>query len=152
MFETLFTTSSATTLTIGGTVLIIISAFILGLACGMGYIAYAALFAVLLCGIMVALSLIKFGVLKNSPMKIKITVPEDMDYPGAFDDIMKNYTNSYKLQKVKTTDFGSLFELVYDITLKNDASSKEFIDKLRCRNGNLNIVLNLNEQCEPTSF
>ena len=75
-------------------------------------------------------------------MQLKITIPEDIDFQNCFDDILKQYTVSHKIQRVKTSDFGSLFEIIYCICLKNDADQKEFIDKLRCRNGNLSIVLN----------
>ena len=112
-----------------------------GLACGMGYIGYAAVFVIIMCIVMVALTSINYGISKNSLMQLKITIPEDVDYQGLFDEIFDEYTKNYKLQKVKTTDFGALFELLYTLTLKENADQKRFIDRLRCRNGNLNIIL-----------
>lgn len=123
-----------------------------GLACGMGYIGYAALFAVILCGFMVILSAVKFGRGKTAAMRLKIVLPESMDYQGVFDEIMDQYTESFKLTKVKTSEFGSLFELVYEIVLKRGADTKGFIDKLRCKNGNLNIVLSVSESSESPSL
>lgn len=114
-----------------------------GLACGMGYILYGALFAVVLCAVMVILSISKYGKPKAKNMQLKITIPEDTDFQNCFDDVLKHYTISYKIQRIKTSDFGSLFEIIYSIRLKNDINQKEFIDKLRCRNGNLSIVLNM---------
>lgn len=116
-----------------------------GLACGMGYIAYAVLFALLLCLAMIMITLSKFGMSKNIPMRIKITIPEDMNYKGVFDKDFEQYTTHYKLVWVKTTDFGSLFELVYDVNLSDQTDTKEFIDRLRCKNGNLSIALLLKE-------
>lgn len=112
-----------------------------GLACGMGYIGYAAVFVIIMCIVMVVLTFINYGTAKNSLMQLKITIPEDVDYQGLFDEIFDEYTKNYALQKVKTTDFGALFELLYTLTLKENADQKKFIDRLRCRNGNLNIIL-----------
>ncbi|MBC3796996.1 DUF4956 domain-containing protein [Acetobacterium tundrae] len=113
-----------------------------GLACGMGYIAYGIIFAIMLCVVMVILSITKYAKPKIRNMQLKITIPEDLDYQDCFDDILQHYTQSYKIQRVKTSDFGALFEIVYTLCLKEDINQKEFIDKLRCRNGNLSIVLN----------
>ncbi|AWW27784.1 DUF4956 domain-containing protein [Acetobacterium carbinolicum] len=113
-----------------------------GLACGMGYILYGAIFAIILCTVMVILSISNYGKPKVKNMQLKITIPEDIDFQNCFNDILKHYTSSHKIQRVKTSDFGSLFEINYTITLKNNTDQKEFIDKLRCRNGNLSIVLN----------
>lgn len=123
-----------------------------GLACGMGYIGYAALFAFILCGVMIILTSIGFGRKNTSPMRLKIVIPEDMDYQGVFDAILSEYTSSFKLSKVKTAEFGSLFEITYDLTLKNDGASKQFIDKLRCLNGNLNVALYIRDTSELAVF
>lgn len=123
-----------------------------GLACGMGYVGYAALFALILCGVMVVLWASKFGKSTTSDMKLKITIPEDLDYQGVFDDILNEYTESYKLKKIKTAEFGSLFDITYDVVLKKNINSKKFIDSLRCKNGNLNIILAVKEQKESATF
>lgn len=121
-----------------------------GLAYGMGYIAYGAIFTVILCAIMLVLSVTNFAKPKNSHMHLKITIPEDLNYQGLFDDILGKYTSHFSLTKVKTADFGSLFELNYSIVLKDGVDQKQFIDELRCRNGNLTIMLNMTEY--NTSF
>ncbi|UYO62349.1 DUF4956 domain-containing protein [Acetobacterium wieringae] len=113
-----------------------------GLACGMGYIGYGMLFAVILCAVMVILSVTKYAKPRVNMMQLKITIPEDIDFQNCFEDILEQYTDSYKLQRVKTADFGSLFEIIYTIQPKDAMDQKAFIDQLRCRNGNLNIVLN----------
>lgn len=117
-----------------------------GLACGMGYIAYAILFAVVLCSTMLILHLTKFGKKNSMPLELRIKVPEDLNYEGSFDTTLKKYTTNYKLAKVKTSEFGSLFELFYSINPKDGYNSKEFIDELRTLNGNLNITLALQSQ------
>ncbi len=117
-----------------------------GLACGAGSYEYALFFTIILCIIMFILSKINFGA-KNSTYKLlKIIIPEDLDYQGAFDDVFETYTINHDLKKVKTTDLGTLYELVYNVTIKNDVNEKSFLDELRCRNGNLNIILSMNAE------
>lgn len=116
----------------------------IGLAAGMGYLLYAAIVAVVLCSVMVLLEVLQFGRGRGTEKLLKITIPENLDYENAFDDLMQKYTLSSRLQKVKTADLGSLYELVYTVTTKNEVREKDFIDELRCRNGNLNITLVLN--------
>jgi hypothetical protein len=117
-----------------------------GLACGGGYYPYAVFFTLILCLLMFILNLLKFGERKSSLKLLKITIPEDLDYDGAFDEVFLKYTSGYELKKVRTTDLGSLYELVYNVTMDNKTSQKEFIDALRCRNGNLNITLSMSAE------
>lgn len=117
----------------------------IGLACGIGFVGYAFLFTVIICLIMIILDKCHFGEQKNNAMKLAIYVPENLNYKGAFDDILKEYTTDFTLQKVKTTEFGSMFILVYQIHVSEETDTKEFLDKIRTRNGNLNIILSLVE-------
>ena len=118
-----------------------------GLIAGMGYLAYAVLFAVIMCGISFLYSFIRLGELKHAHLykTINITIPEDLDYTNVFEEIFKDYLKEYELVQVKTTDLGSLFRLTYDVILKEANIEKEFIDKLRCRNGNLEITISKQE-------
>lgn len=113
----------------------------IGLACGIGYYVCAVIFTLFLCIVMIILTKLNFG--GNSTMKrrLKILVPENLDFEGAFEDLIKKYTLSNKLIKVTTLDLGSIYELDYKIVMKNTTSTKEFIDELRCRNGNLSVSL-----------
>lgn len=120
-------------------------ALAIGLACGLGYIYVALFFAALMVVLLFLLHLFKFASIKLETMMLKITIPEDLNFEGAFDDILKKHTKSYKLLKVKTCDFGALFEISYKIELKKDADRKKFIDELRVKNGNLNILLTVKE-------
>jgi hypothetical protein len=113
-----------------------------GLTCGMGYIGYAFIFTLILCALTLILDTTKFAMPKTKTSKLKITIPEDLNYDGIFDDILNKYTNSWHIETIKTRDFGSLFEIHYIIHIKLDANQKKFIDELRCKNGNLNISLN----------
>ncbi len=118
-----------------------------GLISGMGYLGYAFLFTVVLCAVFMLYNRLDFGYKKNSAVykTFNITIPEDLDYTGVFDDIFLKYTDSYELTYVKTTNMGSMFRLTYNIVLKKASSEKELIDKLRCRNGNLEITVSKQE-------
>lgn len=116
-------------------------AMAIGLACGMGNLGYALVFTVITIIVMLLLENSKFGEFSDSTntKTIRITIPEDLDYTDIFDDLFKEYTSSYQLMSVKTTNLGSLFKLNYNVTFKKPYEEKEFIDKLRVRNGNLEI-------------
>lgn len=112
-----------------------------GVACGMGYIGFAVVFFALLGIVVFALNVINFGGCKINHMTLKITIPENLDYKGTFDGVLKKYTSYYKLRRVKTSNFGTLFELIYSVDVYEDMNTKKFIDELRALNGNLNINL-----------
>lgn len=114
-----------------------------GLVAGMGYLAYAFLAAFILGGMMILYSQMDFGALRKASnyKTVHITIPEDLDYSEVFDSILAKYTRNYELQQVKTTNMGSLFKLTYDVILRNSRKEKELIDALRCRNGNLEIMI-----------
>lgn len=120
---------------------IIFLAMVAGLASGMGFLTLG--FLLILIGGAVLLLLYQLGYGQNKAMvkELRITVPEDLNYQDAFSEILGNYTEKYSMQKVKTTNLGSYFELTYQIQMKKDADEKAFIDALRCRNGNLKIAL-----------
>lgn len=112
-----------------------------GLACGMGYVGYAVIFTIILCAVMIILDTTNFAIPKTKAMTLKITVPEDLNFEGLFDDILNTNTSSWNITTIRTRDFGALYEINYSIHIKNDVNQKKFIDALRCRNGNLNISL-----------
>lgn len=112
-----------------------------GLITGMGYIAFAFLFTVIMCIAFIIYNRLDMGCKRNAEKykSIRITVPEDLDYTGVFDELFKEYTRSYDLVQVKTTNMGSMFRLTYDISLKDPSKEHEMIDRIRERNGNLEI-------------
>ena len=118
-----------------------------GLIAGMGYLGFAVLFTVIMCVIFVLYNCLDFGSKKNAATfkTFNITIPEDLDYTGVFDDIFAEYTRSHDLIRVKTTNMGSMFKLTYNVELTDATREKEMIDKLRCRNGNLEIAVSKQE-------
>ena len=112
----------------------------IGLACGMGYVGIAALFFLVVAVTVIVLTLLRFGEKSRSYRHLRITIPENLDYDGIFDDLFEKYTTDHELHKVKTTNMGTLYELSYNIHIKGGDVPKEFLDELRCRNGNLNII------------
>ncbi|MBE6556991.1 MAG: DUF4956 domain-containing protein, partial [Ruminococcaceae bacterium] len=123
-----------------------------GLIAGMGYLAYASLFTLVLCLIYVLYNLFDFGSRRRSAINktLTITIPEDLNYSNVFDDIFDEYTKSRELVKVKTSNMGSMFKLTYQITLKDVTREKEMIDQLRCRNGNLEIQISTQDATVST--
>ncbi len=118
-------------------------AMAIGLATAMGYLFYALLFLLIIGACTVLLTVCRFGEQPGSARELKISIPEDLDYAGLFDDLFARYTRSARLLRVRTTNLGSLFELRYEIDLKDAKQEKEFLDQLRCRNGNLTIICSL---------
>ena len=118
-----------------------------GLIAGMGYLGFAVLFTLVMCIVFVLYNRLDFGTKKNSETfkTFTITIPEDLDYSGIFDDIFAEFTVSHDLVRVKSTNMGSMFKLTYNIMLRDISREKEMIDKIRCRNGNLEIVVSKQE-------
>lgn len=112
-----------------------------GLALGLGYIGYAVIFTLVLAAVIVIMDVFDYATPKCEHFILKVTVPENLNYRDLITDILREYSTSFRLKKVKTADFGALFEVVYYVELKKDADQKEMIDKIRVRNGNLNIQL-----------
>ncbi len=110
-----------------------------GLACAAGYVAIALLFTIIASGVMLLLSRIPMSC--DRFVALHITVPESVHFADAFDDLFVQYTRSRKLVKAKTSNMGSLYKLDYKIEMKDPAAVQEFLDALRCRNGNLEIAI-----------
>lgn len=113
-----------------------------GLAFGMGYVAYAVIFllgagAILLFFQNVRIWERKLNILEKT---LKISVPEDLNYNEAFEEILEKYTKERVLVSVKSTSMGSIFKIEYRILLKDATKEREMIDEIRCRNGNLEIL------------
>lgn len=120
-------------------------AMAIGLALGLGYLTLSAVITVIICVVIIIVNKLTVDRIRNKEKRLRITIPEDLSYEGVFEEIFKKYTAYYEMIKVKTTNMGTMLELYYDIMMKNGVSEKEFIDELRCRNGNLTIQLGLNE-------
>ncbi len=118
-----------------------------GLLAGMGYLGFALLFTLIVCLLNLLYHCFDFGFKKNGARykTLNITIPEDLDYSGVFESVLQDYATSWELVRVKTTNMGSMFQLTYQLTLKAAVNEKEMIDKLRCRNGNLEIAVSKQE-------
>ncbi len=118
-----------------------------GLICGMGYLGFAVLFCIVMCGVFALYNCMDFGVQKNGARYkvITIVIPEDLNYTEVFEDIFAEFTTQWDLVRVKTTNMGSMFKLTYHVTLKDIHKEKAMIDLLRCRNGNLEISVSRQE-------
>ena len=118
-----------------------------GLIAGMGYLGFAVLFTIVMCIMFVLYNRLDFGTKKNAATfkTFTITIPEDLDYSDVFDDIFSEFTTSHDLVRVKSTNMGSMFKLTYNVMLRDVNREKEMIDKIRCRNGNLEIAVSKQE-------
>jgi len=116
-------------------------AMAVGLATGMGYVGVAVLFSVVVSLINLLLNVLKFGEAGDNFRTLKITVPENLDYEGKFEDIFNKYLSTYTFDEVKTSNMGSLYKITLSVVMKPNVSNKEFLDELRTRNGNLDISL-----------
>ena len=112
----------------------------LGLACGMGFVVFAAIFFVIMSAFLLLMEKSRFGQSHPNMRQLKISVPENLDYEELFADLLEKYTSGHELMRVHTTNMGTLYELSYSIILKDTEKTKEFMDAIRCRNGNLNVT------------
>ena len=122
-------------------ILSVFFAMTIGLITGMGHIAFAVLVTVLGCAILLLLNKVSLFDKNKNEKILKITLAENLDYTDIFDDIFSKYTKKVELEKVKTTNMGSLFDLTYRVILNKDMNEKDFIDDLRVKNGNLKIIV-----------
>lgn len=120
----------------------------IGLACGIGYIGYAAVITLIVCIILLILHFSRFGHSTADNLTLKISIPEDLDYQNTFNEVFSEFTTFNKIKRVKTSDFGAIFIIEYTIKLKKNADQKKFIDNIRCLNGNLNISLLTSESSD----
>ena len=123
--------------------LLLFAGIAVGLISGLGYVVFAAIFAVVVAALFLLLSSVSLFSNKRfqEDKMLKVTIPETLEYSEVFDDIFSHYLKNNELLEVKTTGMGSLFRLTYRVSLKNSKQEKEFIDDLRIRNGNLEISL-----------
>lgn len=114
-----------------------------GLACGVGAFGYAVMFTIILCVLMFVLSRFNFGGKKAQQKTLKVTIPENLSYEEALNEVFHKFNVPFDLKKIRTTELGSLYELVYSVTIHESVSQKEFLDAIRTRNGNLDISLTM---------
>ncbi len=110
-----------------------------GLACASGFVGIAIMFSLIVCAAAVVLSFVRLG--EDRLLLLNVTVPESLNIAHGFDDIFTQYTKKHRLVSTKTTNMGSLYKLTYKVEMKDKDKAQEFIDAIRCRNGNLEILL-----------
>ena len=110
---------------------------------GMGYVSFGLILYAIVLIVLIVLHILKFPILSKNNLSLKITIPEDLNYEDAFDDIFSSYTSYHQLSKIKSSDVGTMFVLSYDVVMKKDKSTKDFIDEIRQRNGNLNVIVTI---------
>lgn len=114
-------------------------AMAVGIATGMGQIGFGAVMTLVVCADLIVVSFLPLSRASDDTRELKITIPEDLDYEGAFDDILKKYTAKYTLESAKTTNMGSLYEIKYSVIMGKNSSTKAMMDEIRTRNGNLTV-------------
>lgn len=109
-----------------------------GLACGMGYVTIAVFATLVVCACILLRGHLAPG--GDQDRELRITIPENLDYTELFDDLFQEFTAHADLTQVKTANLGSLYCLCYRVRLRDPRAEKAFLDQIRCRNGNLEIV------------
>lgn len=120
---------------------------VVGLALGRGFIGYASAITIVSGLLMALYNLLPIGT-RDNERKLKIVIPENLNYLDVFEDVFAKYTSRHDLEKVKTTNMGAMYELSFLVALKKDIDEKKFLDDLRVRNGNLNIIMSKNSDDE----
>lgn len=123
-------------------------AMAVGLGLGMGYVFYTILTTIIIALIVVLVNKITNKMQNISERKLKVVIPENLDYETVFNDTLEKYTNKSELRKVKTTNMGSMYELIYIVDLKPEIKEKEFLDEIRTKNGNMLVMLERQELSE----
>ncbi len=117
-----------------------------GLAVGMGFITLAVLITFVVGTLLLLLDRTGYGQGVSKQRDLRITIPEDLNYPGLFDDLFQQYTKKCIFRRVKTTNLGTMYELSYRVELRKPSQEKELIDQIRCRNGNLTVIIGMAER------
>ena len=124
-------------------------AMAVGLSCGMGQILFGGMITLVISALFFLLNRTRFGEKKEGLQHLKVTIPEDLDYTGIFDDVFDRYCSQVSREKVRTVNLGSMYELDYTILMKDAAKEKEMIDEIRIRNGNLSVVCGKSVREQP---
>ena len=109
-----------------------------GLACACGYVALAILFTLIVAVVMCLTAAVPMA--DDRKLGLQIVAPESIHNMEAFNDLFEKYTKKHGLFKVKTVQMGSLYKLYYNIEMKDSSKLREFMDEIRCRNGNLEVM------------
>ncbi|MBR2740146.1 MAG: DUF4956 domain-containing protein [Oscillospiraceae bacterium] len=124
----------------GREMLAIFASMAIGMLLGMGYVAFAVLVFASVAVLFLIVTVTGLGE-RHEVRTLKIRIPEDLDYDGLFDDVFDRYTTMHQLEKVRTVNMGTMYELTYSVSFRDLSKSKQMIDEIRVRNGNLNVSI-----------
>jgi len=127
----------------GQEILAVFLAASLGLCLGAGYVGIACILLVLSLAAMMLLDLVRFGSSGEKQRELRVSLPESLEYDGLLDDVLSSYCSKWELQRVRSVEMGTVFQLVYRVSLLDLSRSKDFLDCLRERNGNLPVSLGI---------
>lgn len=127
----------------GQEILAVFLAASLGLCLGAGYVGIACILLVLYLAAMMLLDLVRFGSSGEKQRELRVSLPESLEYDGLLDDVLSSYCSKWELQRVRSVEMGTVFQLVYRVSLRDLSRSKDFLDCLRERNGNLPVSLGI---------
>lgn len=119
----------------------VFATMMIGLACGMGHVLFAAVIMVIYVLAVVLFTYTRILEPDRHERVLKVVIPEDLDYEDVFEDVFKQYTSRHHLVRMKTTNMGSLYKLTYDVKIKHGVKEKEFLDAIRVKNMNLKVLL-----------
>ncbi|MBR3675283.1 MAG: hypothetical protein IKN69_03995, partial [Bacilli bacterium] len=124
----------------------LIVASTLGIVLGIGYFMYPIIVAIVVIAIMLIAHKLKFGENKDGVYTLKYQVGEDLANEEVFEEAISAHCSSYNLQSVRTVEYGQLYEVRYNVTLKKGDSVKALIDEIRMHNANLNVAVVMSEK------
>lgn len=127
----------------GQEILAVFLAASLGLCLGAGYVGIACILLALYLAAMALLDLVRFGSSGEKQRELRVSLPESLEYDGLLDDVLSSYCSKWELQRVRSVEMGTVFQLVYRVSLRDLSRSKDFLDCLRERNGNLPVSLGI---------
>lgn len=126
-------------------ILLILICVLAGLSCALFAYTFGIIITLVLCITIYIVSTLNIGVLSNNDVVLKILVPEDIANNDVFDEVIRKYTNKFNLTNIRTRNLGSIYEFTYELVLNENTNRIEMIDELRCKNSNLNIIMNKKE-------
>lgn len=122
-------------------ILAVFLSVVMGMCLGVGYLGLAALLFVLYAVMSLLLNAVHFGQTSVMYRELRICVPESLDYDGMFDDLLDANTKEWHLERVRTIEMGSVYQLSFHVTLPENFKSRPLLDEIRTRNGNLPVAL-----------
>lgn len=114
-----------------------------GIACGLGFYVLAVLFTFSMSALILLMHALNYGSKGSDEKTLKITLPENMNYEGVFNEIFARYLDQAELVNVETTNLGTMYLLEYRIRTKKNVSDKEIMDAIRTKNANMKVSLNI---------